>query len=442
MRLKKVFSIFQQSKLLNQIVVYSTFMTLQKAIPFLLIPLFSRIFTKEEMGFYTLYQALYNILIPVVTLSLDSALGVVFFKLDKERFAIYLTNILLFSFVLFLFFITLSLIFGNWLTQLLNFPFPWLLLIVIAVLPQFLINILLALYRNQQQPFKYGFLACFSSLVTISISLIFVFMGNMSWKGMILGLLFGNSIVALFCLFQLWRNGFIMLKKSYVDIRDAFSFSLPVTFHCVGGWLSNSLNRVLINSLIGAAATGSYGVGATFGMVMTLLQDSFNKAFAPFLFEKLKYLTEINKFKIVQVSMLMYLIIFLAAILLSCLGYYLVDFFFGQAYIETRLFIIPLVASAAISGFYKIHVNYLFFSKKTMELAKITFIGGLINIVLAYIMIKYWGLIGAAYSAFIMQLAVYLMVVYKTLRLYDLHWKYNMGLVLKSGFFGGGIGKS
>lgn len=81
------------SKLVRSIAVYTSFSVLQKCIPFLLYPLFARVFSEEDMGYYVLYQAIYVLAIPLFTLSTNTAVSVNFYKLERQNFNRYLTNV-------------------------------------------------------------------------------------------------------------------------------------------------------------------------------------------------------------------------------------------------------------------------------------------------------------------------------------------------------------
>ena len=68
-----------------------------------------------------------------------------------------------------------------------------------------------------------------------------------------------------------------------------------------------------------------------------------------------------------------------------------------------------MIIAALIKGFYKLHVHYILFTKKTTKLTKITFFTGLINLGLSYVFILNFGLIGAAYSLVIINFLQYVL---------------------------------
>ena len=98
----------------------------------------------------------------------------------------------------------------------------------------------------------------------------------------------------------------------------------------------------------------------------------------------------------INITFLYYIGILLFSVVVSVAGYYLVGIIFGEAYNDTRNVIAPLVFAAAFNGMYKMHTNYVFFTKKTYIIMSITLTMGLINIIIVYYLVKSFGIVGAA----------------------------------------------
>jgi len=62
--------------------------------------------------------------------------------------------------------------------------------------------------------------------------------------------------------------------------------------------------------------------------------------------------------------------------------------------------------------------NFIFFEKNTVILAKITFSGAILNIVLNYYLIKEFGTIGVAYATAITWFLFYILVVVLNILIY------------------------
>ena len=419
-----------KSSFLTQLFSYTGFQAINKAVPFLILPILTRYFTKEEVGFYTLYQALILIVFPLLTISLQTAVAVNYFRLKKIRFIRYFSNVVFVTFFTCLSGILLCLLIGPFIADRINFPFIWLLITILTIFPQFLLQLRLTLSRNQGRIVHFGVYAIVNTLLTNGLGLLLVFFSPLSWKGIVLGIFIGGIIISVFCIVSFYKEHLIVYKKSIGFIKDAIKIGLPASFHQIGSWFSNTFNRVIINILLGTAATGSYGVGSIYGMIITFIQDSFNLAYTPYLFNMLKNNDSSTQFKLVKMSFIFYISIFVIAFFIFLCGMFFTGTIFGDNYVDTKQFILPLILASVVNGFYKIHVNYLFYYKKTLSIAKITFALGLLNIPLAYIFVKYWGLLGAAYSVLFIQFFSYLFILIKANQVYPMNWLKNMNYIL------------
>ncbi|MFW5872501.1 MAG: lipopolysaccharide biosynthesis protein [bacterium] len=412
----------KKSKIFKDSVSYTFLNTIEKAIPFLILPILTRLLTKEEVGYYILYQAIIEVVFPIMTLQIDSAILLNYYKLDKRNFKEYFSNaiILFFAYYLILFFLLYA--FSNTLSTLLSFPTVWLNIVFAIVFFRFLTNVRQHLWQIKYKIKNYGLFTIGISIVKNVLGLILVIYTTMAWEGIIAGHLIGYALFGLIALISFYKEKLIFFKRKLIYYRDIFKIGAPLTIHRLGLWFGKAANRVIITSLLGAAATGSYGVGATFAAIVTVLEQSFAKAFKPHLFENLRTNSRDSRKKIIISTYFIYAFIFFISVSLYFIGFYSVGFLFGEEYTETRKFMFPLIVAAMFKGFFELHVNYILFTKRTMQITKITLASGLINVVLAYFCTKYFGLIGTAYSLAIINFIQYTVTFYVSNKLFPMSW--------------------
>lgn len=401
-----------KSRLFKNASVYTVVNILDKLIPFLILPLLTRELSQEAIGYYVLYQAILPVIMLVLTLNADSSVLLSYYKLENEKFNNYLSNsfyIIIGSYILFG---SLLLVFGEHIAAVIEFPAIWLFLAFNVVALRFITTLKLNLWQVQKRPIPYGIYRVSYTLVVYTLALILILVYNFSWQGIIIGQLVGGFIFSIIALFIFIKNKYFDFKINLEFIIDNLKVGLPLSIHNLGAWFGNLASRFVINLLIGKAATGSYGIGATFGIIMLVLQDSFNKAFVPFLFEKLENLTVETKIKLAKYTYLYYGSILILAGLISVFGYYTIGLIFGENYIDARNIIAPVVFANAFNGMYKMHVNYVFFTKNTQYIAVVTFISGAVNIILCYLFVQQFYIAGAAYAYLISQIVSYLLAFY------------------------------
>lgn len=173
---------------------------------------------------------------------------------------------------------------------------------------------------------------------------------------------------------------------------------------------------------MGAASVGSFGVGATIGLVVALVQDSFNKAFAPYLFDQLKYFNDEIELKLIKLTYLYNISLLLFSIIIGITGFYSIDFIFGNNYTGSRSVVIYLCLAYAFDGMYKMHVNYIFFTKKTHLIFIITTISGMLNVIFSYFFVSKYGISGGAFSMCIINLIAYLISWFIGNKVFPMNW--------------------
>src|SRR5690606_4354598 len=154
----------------------------------------------------------------------------------------------------------------------------------------------------------------------------------------------------------------------------------------------------VINSELGLAQAGIYMVAVQFAAALALVFDAVNKAYVPWLFERLKRDDVHEKRQIVIFTYGWYALILCGAALAFIIGPSLITFVAGEDYADAGNVIGWLALGQVFGGMYLMVTNYIFFSKRTGLLSLVTIVSGLLNVVLLFAMIGAFGLEGAAYS--------------------------------------------
>lgn len=411
------------SKLIKDSASYTLLNVIEKAIPFLILPIITRMLTKEEVGIYILYQAIVEVLIPVMTLSIDATVLLNYYKENKDKFKEYLTNSILLFFVISIIFSVLINAWSEIISDLIKFPSTWLLVVCIIVFSRFFTQLRQHLWRINFKIKEYAIFTIGISILKNCIGLYLVIIYTMSWDGLIIGHLIGYAVFAVIGFVSIYFDGLLRFKFNLDFISDSLRVGIPLAVHNIGLWFGNAANRIIIASLLGSSATGSYGIGAVFGIIITVIEDAFINAFVPHLFDRLKKAKKGYKENIVKLTFYVYRLLLIISIFVLIGGYYGVDLIFGNEYTDTRIIIIPLVVAAMFKGFYKLHVNYIMFTKKTIKITQISITTGIINIIVAYYTTLRFGILGTAYTFLFISILQYIFTFYIGNKLIPMPWK-------------------
>ena len=402
--------------------IYTFFNLIDKIIPFLLLPFITRALSVEGYGIYVLFQSLVGFLLPFVTLNTDASILINYFKVDKKKFPSYLSNGILVLIINFIIITILFFILEGWLSGLIDFPRNWLIAVLIICPMQYFTNLNKNIWQIKKQPFKYGVYSVSLTLFKNLLMLLFILGLGYNWEGLIISQLIGWGVFSFISLVIMNYQNYFTLEISKEFIVDNIKVGTPISLHKLGGWLGDLSSRLIIASVIGSAAVATYGIAAVFGMIVIMVQDAFNKAFVPFLFEKLDNIDNLNRIKLVRLTYLYNLFILIFGTFVGFVGYYGVELLFGNAYSSSKDYIMWLTVAYAFNGMYKTHVNYIFYSKKTYLLLYITLSTGFINVILSYILVSTYGPIGAAQSLLFVFISTYILAWYVGNRVISMPW--------------------
>lgn len=410
------------NSLFKQAGAYTAFNLLEKIIPFLILPIIARYLNKEALGYYIVYQAIIAFILPILSLNADAAVLVNYFKLDKKEFAKYFFNSFYIIGITLIIFSIIFTIFPNFLATYLEFPPEWLIALIFIALCTLFVRLIQHLWQIEKQPAKYGKFSISLMLLKDGLMLAFVLFTDLQFDGIVLSQIITYGIFFAITLLILHKRGLLIRSYHKDYIKDSIKVGLPLTFHQIFAWLGNQANRLIINIMVGTAATASFGVGSIYGSIVTVFQNSFNKAYVPHLFDKLKELSDARKANLVKITYYYNLGLLLFALIVGVVGYYFNEIFFSSGYTDSKQFIIYLALGSGFNGLYKMHVNYIFFTKDTKFVMYVTLVAGLANLGLCYLLISLFGVIGAAQAYLISQIISYILAWYFGNKLIPMPW--------------------
>ena len=416
------FSNILKHKLFKNSFVYAGSNVIRRAIPFLLLPVLTRYLTPTDYGVVATFQVLLAITIVFVNLNMPGAVAVVFFKIEKQQLKVYVGNAVFILFISFI--LTFGMIYAVKapLSHLVKFPENWLPIIVVIALSQSVFTLILTLWQVEQKPLPYGIFQILQTILNVALSLIFVVALNWQWQGRLIGVIITSIIFGFISLFIIYRRKYIKFNFNKAYIKDALLFGIPLIPHALGGLIMTSIDRVFINSMVNVAATGIYTVGYQVGMIIGLLATSFNQAWSPFLFEKLKENNIGTKIRIVKFTYLYGVGIIAIALSLSLVAPWFLKFFVSKDFHCAYKYVFWIALGYAANGMYFMVVNYIFYVKKTYILAWVTFFSAGVNIILNYFFIKANGAIGAAQATTITFFVRFVLTWVLSCRVYKMPW--------------------
>ncbi|WP_324024715.1 oligosaccharide flippase family protein [Maribacter sp. BPC-D8] len=414
-------------KLFKNISFFTLFNVVNSAIPFLLLPILTTYLSPDDYAIIDIFFNISLIATPVVGLSVVQSISRYYFEdVDLPKFV---TTVFLVLFGSGIIFILIS-IFITYIAQdfIKSYSFPPFIIIVSIcyVLFSQVSEILLILWRVSYKTVQFGVFRVSKTLLDLGLSVLLIVSFKMGWEGRLIpqflvALLFG----AVAC-FLLYRNGFLnILRVDKVYRKEALSFSLPLVFHTLGGNLIGFSDRFFILFMLGLSEVGIYSVGYQIGMVIALLQNSFNQAWVPFFFGKLKENNHAEKVRIVKISYAYFFLILFLVLVFYLITPLIYKYFIGKAFTTGSAVVLWILLGYAFNGMYKMVANYLFYLKKTKLIAYMTLGSAILNLILNYLLIQKNGILGAAQATTITFFILFLGVFILSYKNYKMPWGLN-----------------
>lgn len=411
-----------KSSLFKSAGMYGGSSIINAAIPFLLMPILTRAMSPSDYGIVAMFSVLFNFSLPFIGVSTHSAIARQYFNKDQVDLKTYLTNCFLILIISSVIVLLLVLIFSHPIAKVSAFPRDWLWVVISSSFCSYIATVVLTLWQMQSKSFPYGIFQIANTLVSVALSLWMVLSLGMSWKGRILAQVITFFLFALIAIYILFRDKWFHFKYNKKYVKSALQYGWPLIPHSIGAVIMTMSDRMFITNMVGLDATGLYSVGYALGSIIGFIENSFNLAYIPWLYERLNRNDEKFKRKIVKFTYIYFTVIISIALLLSFVMPYFLSVFVGKKFLGAQVFVFWVAMSFAFSGMYKMVVNYIFYVGKTQILAWITFSSAIINLPVNYFLIKYYGAVGAAMATCFVSIFFFFLTWVLSNRIYKMPW--------------------
>lgn len=397
---KKIYTQYKKIPVAARAAVWFVICTLlQKGIAFITVPIFTRLMPAEEYGLYSVYLSWYSILTIFCTLNMHSVIYVNNYtkadsKEEKSHTAIPLLSL---SFLLTLGVFGVYWLFREHFNKLIGLPTVLVCLLFVQILFEPPVN-----FWTIQQRFNYKYIALVIRTLLMVIlnaifGILFVWLSDSNeamarvFSIVIIQVLFGSVFYMYF-----WKQGnAIFSTKGW---KHALEVELPLLPHSLSIEVLASSDRIMIKSIIGAAAAGIYSVAYSAGYVVNVLKSSIVDALRPWIYEKIKS----EKYEDIKktVNILLFFITGII-VLFTTFAPEVIYIMAPKQYHDAVYVIPPIAASSYFTFLYNIFSIIGMYYEKTKKIMVASILGATLNLILNAICIPTFGYIAAAYTTLV-----------------------------------------
>ena len=372
-----------------------------KAINFFLLPLYTGNLTTEMMGVSDAITNLTGILLPLLTMGLDSAFSAFYFdKEDPDRSKKVFHTLTRFFFVIG--FIPILMILASPLISQLLFHQTEYFYIVSFALISVSFNLWYLPYslelRLKNKMFLFGLSNLISSLSMILLNVLFVSVLHLGAMSLILSMAIVHCEMLLILLFMVKQPP----KKEYYDkklMKPMFKFAIPLMPMSIMMWILSLSDQYVILSYHGEDAVGIYGIGLRFASLLNVVISAVAVAYTTFAFsskdddnaKKLYYYV----FNIVSVVLLG------ASFTVSVFGKEIVRLMTASSYHEAYQTLRDLMFAQSLYAMTTIIGYGIYFAKKSIYSLISVSTGAIVNLCLNLVLVPKYGIIAAALTTLI-----------------------------------------
>ena len=384
---------------LENFLFYGGISVVQKALPFITLPIITKLLPdSENYGISDMFNLIISFGSAIAVLGMFDAIFREYFEKNDEIYRKYVTSTglwivlissLVISSVVFLFNkqVSISLFSDEIYKNLVS-------LSAFGIFIGSLNIVIIAPTRMKNQRKIFFFTGITFPLIGFLTTLYFIRAGS-TYEALVYGAIIMNLVFLIFfCVFN--RKDFSLKMFDKKIAKDLLKIGIPLVPTFVIYWIFHSMDRLMINRMLGSGELGIYSVGAKVSSVSQLIYTAFAGGWSYFAFSTMKdkEQVKINSKVFEYLGIASFMVFIIAQPFISPVF----NTFFKGDYVRGKEVFSFLFLSPLILMLFQTVGNQVIVIKKSYLSTLALLLGALLNILLNYILIKNYGIEGAAFS--------------------------------------------
>ena len=404
---KDIFLKYRNSPAIRSLGLYTFTNFFGKGIAFLLLPYFTNVLSKSDIGLISLFSSAIIFLIPFISMGVLQSASTDYFKLDKKDFRDFFTTGLLLPLGVFVLSLGVFNLFSNVLEERYNFPSSFIWLIPVVTFLSFISQHVINLIRNEEKPNLFMKAVLGRLFLEIGLAIALISGLKMAWEGRIAGIVISYALFAVYAFYFFISRGYLFGKIKKQVMKDELVFSVPIVVMQFSVFCMNYSDGFFLSRFThdNNAEVGVYSIACIFGSIIITLCSALLQYILPRIYKMLS--EPVIDYPAIRKLFLGYIVLMtagLAALLLLVpLAY---KFILNSNYLPGLDYYYFICI-----GYYFWTIAYLFFSFLLYYRHKRKIIGlsaafACISLTSNYFFVKNMGSTGAAISVFCSYLVV------------------------------------
>jgi O-antigen/teichoic acid export membrane protein len=412
-------------KILSDISVYGFGNIFSKGLIFITIIVYSHFINILEMGIYGLLLLFSSLLAIVVNLGSDGAYTRYYFAEESISYKKQLTSTWLYSLTIWMIFIGCCISFlSSSFFVLLKVNTLYYEIFLIAI-PAFLLRqystMINQIFRNQYKSKQFIFFNVMTAVATLGLALVFFTVFQMGFISIFFAMLITDIVIVIGKFFL-----FFSLLEGSIDLKILFSllrYGIPLIPTALLFWVISATDRIALEHLSDLESVGLYTLGINISLILSIISNAIAQAWVPHVYE----LYNKDPEKAVAIYAKFFNIITLSASLLYfifvLIGCDIISLVIDEKYVSLLTWIPILLIGGIFQITTQVTALGIYLKNKTIYLVFIMAFVVVVNIVLNYVLISMFNIIGAAIAttlAYLLLTCIYVNVANRLVKIdYD-----------------------
>ena len=377
-----------------------------KLIVFFLVPLYTNVLTTKEYGTIDLITIISTVLVPIITLNIQEA--IMRFMMDKENESNkVLTTGLIMTLVTLLFSILFIPIY-KYVPVTSNYS-----ILLSLYMFTFSVSSMCQCYlRGKEKLFEYSIISIIQTLIIAVLNIYFLLVLNAGIRGYIVAYIIAYCMIIILCIIygKIFKSFKFDIDKNLQ--KKMIKYSIFLIPNSLMWWIMNSLDHVMVTSMINLEANGIYAVSYKIPTIIMTLTTIFNQAWM-FSAVKEKESLEKNVYTNEIYSVLFNIVVTISLGILLILKP-LLTIYVGVSFYSSWMFTPPLIIGSMFLTLATFLSNEYTANKDSIGFLKSSSIGAVCNLLLNFLLIPKFGVFGAAIATCISYISVFVFRCFDT----------------------------
>ena len=257
------------------------------------------------------------------------------------------------------------------------------------------------LFRAKGLAKRFVLLNFLQALFIVVISVLLVVIYDMQALGPIIAT-FGVSILFSVVYFK-YLKPYLRFAFSWSVVKQSLAFGLPESPVRFGNWALKMANQIILQYYVPLSLIGIYSVGYAVGsIIFELTMSGVHSAILPFYYQTAKEETQAQAKQIfAYVAAYTLVLILFLSLFTVLMGKTLLLLFASAKYGDAYPVVILIAVSCIFQFLFFIPSRGLYIMKRTMLFPPLLFVTVGVNVLLSFILIPKYGIIGAAWATLI-----------------------------------------